>query len=420
MATGVKVNKRWRLYGWLLLIQSVYSLVPWFFWWLPSRYAAILFFLINAIYLLTSTLWDFKDGRRMGAALIVVFLFQYQAIGGNIVYHIIKFCDSIALLPLIFLKTQYQKDLLDRFQKILAPILAISLFFWIGHLAGFDLPSSEITYGSRDRGMGDDAQYYFSNHYLYLVNQGLDFQTEDLVPSFLRFSSVFLEPGYLAILMVFFLFINEFNFRNWKCIVFAFTILFTLSLAGFLMTLIAFGAHLFQKSKHRIAGIVSICFLLFFGYYFFTNYNGGDNLVNYAIIQRLEYDDDTGTIAGYNRTSEYFDDRFDQFILSSDALFGINREGYSKAFGDLTNVGYKVYIMTHGLFGLFLFLLFLFLLARLCNNLRSFVLMLLYIIMFMRGHHTMWYFGFVLVYICGIIDTRYKCPSEVLNEKTTA
>ena len=222
------------------------------------------------------------------------------------------------------------------------------------------------------------------------------------------FSSVFLEPGYLAILMVFFLFINRFNFREKRNIVYLVTIIASVSLAGFLMGGIAFIASNSQNSKHGLLGVAAMIFLLLAGGVFFRNYRGGNNIINTGIIRRIEIDQSTGNMAGYNRTSESFDEQFKLFLKSKDVVFGIGREGMDQEFGDAANVGYKVYMMTYGALAMVLFLAFLFFIARMGGNYRSYVLLLLYIIMFMRGHHTMYYFAFLLVYVCGVIESRYR------------
>ena len=402
------LERRWSFYSFFLLFQALYSLHPWFLWWLPGKMAVIIFFLVHTYFLLTSPLWCFNDGKRIGAALILVVLLQYQSAGSSLNFHIQKLMEAVALLPLVFLMPRFQMDLLEKFQKVMTFILTLSLVFWAGHLVGLDLPSREVTFGTVERSGIVESQYYFSNHFLYLVNNGWQYRAWGVAPVYMRFCSVFLEPGYLAVLMVFFLFINRFNFRERRNIVYLLTIVATVSLAGFLMGIIAFIASSAQNSKHGLFGIVALVVLLLAGAEFFRNYQGGNNFINTGIIRRLEIDQSTGNIAGYNRTSESFDNRFDQFLKSRDVVFGIGREGMDREFGDAANVGYKVYMMTYGALALVLFLAFLFFIARTGGNYRSYVLLLLYIIMFMRGHHTMYYFAFLLVYACGVSDSRYR------------
>lgn len=402
------LGRRWSVYSFFLLFQALYSLHPWFLWWLPTKVSVIIFFLVNTYFLLTSYFWSFNDRKRIGAALILVALLQYQSVGSSLNFHVQKLMEAVALLPLIFLMPQFQKNLLEKFQKVMVFILTLSLLFWAGHLIGLDLPSKEMSFGTVERGGVEDFQYHFSNHFFYLENNGWQFRAWAIAPEYMRFSSVFLEPGYLAILMVFFLFVNRFNFREKRNIVYLVTIIASVSLAGFLMGGIAFIASNSQNSKHGLLGVAAMIILLLAGGVFFRNYRGGNNIINTGIIRRIEIDQSTGNMAGYNRTSESFDERFKLFLKSKDVVFGIGREGMDQEFGDAANVGYKVYMMTYGALAMVLFLAFLFFIARMGGNYRSYVLLLLYIIMFMRGHHTMYYFAFMLVYVCGVIESRYR------------
>lgn len=400
-------DKNWKIYSIILLIQSFYSLKAWFLWWLPDLVASVLFGVISIMYLLVPQYWNLRDNRRVCAALLIIILYLYRT-EGNINAYIFSFISSFALIPLVFLKTKYLADLYERFQKVITIILAASLFFWIGHLLGIDLPSSEITYGRIDRGAGIESQYYFSNHYFYLVNQSWFFRG-GIVPDFLRFSSVFLEPGYLAILMVFLLFINKFDVKDRRNILYIAVIIATVSLAGFLMGIFAYVAHSVQHSRRGIAGLAMVVVLLFFSYDFFKEYNHGNNFINQGIIERLEYDNTEGTIVGNNRTSEALDIQFEHFLGTSDIWLG--KGGRSEVeFG----VGYKAFLIRHGILGLVLFIAYIYIIARIARNYRANVLFVLYVLMFIRGDATMFWHGFMLVYICGVMLTKIE---KVTNEK---
>ena len=128
------LERRWSFYSFFLLFQALYSLHPWFLWWLPGKMAVIIFFLVHTYFLLTSPLWCFNDGKRIGAALILVVLLQYQSAGNSLNFHIQKLMEAVALLPLVFLMPRFQMDLLEKFQKVMTFILTLSLVFWAGHL----------------------------------------------------------------------------------------------------------------------------------------------------------------------------------------------------------------------------------------------------------------------------------------------
>lgn len=398
----------WGIYSILLLIQAYHSLKAWFFWWLPDFPATLFFISISLLFLVcVPRFWNFKDRRRTIIAAIIILLFLFKG-DGNIVVYLLSMFSSLPLVSLVLLKSDYQIDIFEKFQKTITVVLSVSLFFWILHLVGYDLPSFDVSYGETERNGRMEDQYYFSNHFAYLVSQ--TFLLEGgIVPDFVRFSSVFLEPGYLAILMVFLIFINEFNIKNFRNILFFLVLLFTISLAGYLLIVFALVVHLVKNSRYGLISLTILGMLVFCGFIFFKNYNNGNNFFNQLIIERLEYDDSEGTIAGNNRTSDAMDRDYERFIRTPDLLFGLGNRA-DLEFG----VGYKAYIMRCGLFGLFLFLLYMFMIARMGRNYRAYFLFVLYVLMFIRGDVTMFWHSFMLVYIGGVVLSKKEL---LTNEK---
>ena len=280
------------------------------------------------------------------------------------------------------------------------PLLALGSFFWILHLVGFDLPSTEVTFGETAGQSGmSDAQYYFSNHFLYLVNNSAFVRWNADIPTFFRFSSIFSEPGYLGIMLTFLLYINKFDMKDKRNIVYLVSLALTLSLAGYIMALFAYTAHRLEQSKNRVAVLISIGIVLAIGYVFFSNYNGGNNAVNDAIIARLKVEED-GNIAGNNRTSEALDKQFEDFLTSTDLFFGVPNRNQIE-FG----VGYKKFLLKNGLFGLALFLIFLSRISKRAGNYRSWILFILYVLMFARGDVTMFWAAFIMIFAGGVAMT---------------
>lgn len=399
-----KFDSRWNTYSFILIIQALFSLKAWFLWWIPGQTAIVLIFVISIFYLIYAPFWDCKDKRKISALVLVVILFLYQA-EGNLSYYLLKLIESVAIFPFVLLKSKYQLDLLEKFQRVITVILTVSLASWILHLVGINFPSTPITYGKIDRGEGLVDQYLFDNHYVFLVNQSWMLKTFAVVPDFLRFCSVFLEPGILAILMVFLLYINKFDFREKRNQLYMATIIATVSLAGLLMVLFAYIAHSVQYTKRGTIGIIFLLILTFAGNVFFKDYNGGRNFINEGLIERLEVDDERG-IAGNNRTTLDFDYQFERIMASSDIIGGIGNRKFLKIGG--ANVGYKAFIVRYGFIGLALFLSYLILLFRTSKNYRAFVLLLLYILMFIRGDGPIFWSSFVLIYTCGLTLFKYE------------
>ena len=414
--TDSLLDKRWNTYSIILIIQALYSLKAWFLWWIPEMAASIIIFVLFVFYFSYAPFWTLKDNRRIFAAALLIINFLYQA-EGNLNAYILRFMQSFAVIPLIFLKPKYQTDLLERFQKVITVILAISLAFWILHLVGVNFPSTPITYGTIDRGEGLVDQYLFDNHYVFLVNQSWMLISYLTVPDYLRFSSIFLEPGYLAILMVFLLFINGFKFNEKRNQLYIATIIATVSIAGLLLGVFAYIAHSVQHTKRGILGVFLLLFVCFAGYNYFKDFNGGRNFINEGIIKRLEYDETRG-IAGNQRTTENFDNIFDTFVKSSEIIGGVGNKNVMNIVG--ANVGYKAYIMRYGIIGLILFLSFLILLARTGKGYRALILFILYILMFIRGDVIIFYTGFMLVYIGGIAQTKFNFETYEKNSNSSS
>jgi len=407
--TNSIIDKRWNTYSVILIIQALYSLKAWFLWWIPWKTGTVIILVISVFYLIYAPFWTFKENKKVYAAVLLVILFLYQA-EGNLNAYMLKLMEVFAVIPLIFLKPQYQADILEKFQRVITVILTISLAFWVLHLVGINFPSTPITYGTVDRGQGLEDQYLFDNHYFFLVNQSglLRFAIELLS---LRFSSIFLEPGYLAILMVFLLFINEFNFKEKRNLLYVATIIATVSLAGYLMVVFAYIAHSLQHTKRGTLGIVLLLIISFASYNFFQNFNEGRNFINEGIIERLEFDE-SKFIVGNNRTSLDFSEQFNRFVTTPDLIGGIGKRRVANMGG--ANVGYKAFIMCYGIVGLILFLSFLILLARTSKNYRSFILFLLYFLMFLRGDGPIFWTSFVLIYTCALTMFNYEKESSTL------
>lgn len=408
MESNIYLNtKSWRYFKILLLVFVFYSLNCWPFFSANAMTMRFAYLFLAIPFFLKTRFWD-TNQRRVSVAILLAVLYVYCSGTGNLNMYIFALMGVLPLTSIVLLKDEYLMDLLESFQKILYPLLALGAVFWILHLVGYDLPSTEVTFGTALDSKGNvEAQYYFSNHYLYLVNNSALMRWNADIPSFFRFSSIFIEPGYFAILLTFLLFINKFDMKDKRNIVYIVSLVLTLSLAGFIMSLFAYVANRLELSRKRVSTLVSIGVFFTIAYLFFSNYNDGNNAINEAIISRLEVDEEKG-IAGNNRTSEALDDQFAALWTSSDLLFGISARDQIE-FG----VGYKAFMMKNGLFGLVLFLWFLTAVARRAGNYRSWILFTLFALMFARGDGTMFYVAFILIYMAGVTLSKYETNNGI-------
>lgn len=115
-----------------------------------------------------------------------------------------------------------------------------------------------------------------------------------------RYNGPFLEPGHVGMMCAFLLFVNQFNFKRkgmW-CILTG--LLFTLSLAGYVLLFIGYLLHIYYQGKITIKHLICYVLLFFTIYIFGMYYNSGDNILYEKIFSRLEYDEEKG-FTGNNR-----------------------------------------------------------------------------------------------------------------------
>ena len=224
-------DRHWVLYKMVLLIMVFYSLNCWLFFEVDNLMMNFIFLGISMPFFMTSSMWNISRSRSK-IAIILVLLKLYVAGIGNINLYIVAFISSLPLLVVVMLRREYLEDLFNAFQNVLSFILGLGVVFWILHLIGYDfLPSQDIAFGTIEDYTGRLVdQYLFENHYLYLVDITWIIRPFSDIPSFVRFNSIFLEPGYLAILMMFLLFINKFDLKDYRNKLYLVTLILTLSL----------------------------------------------------------------------------------------------------------------------------------------------------------------------------------------------
>lgn len=189
--------------------------------------------------------------------------------------------------------------------------------------------------------------YTFYNHIVSITRI-----LEDHRFGFNRFESVFLEPGFLGTLLSFLIYANRFDFKRWENVVCLCGLVASFSLAGFITTI--FGYIWFYASSGKIVRNLIISFSMFgLIYVIGITYDGGNNIVNESVFSRLQYDEEKG-IAGNSRYNYDIDNAFYQAIDNGSIFIG------DPSKSDLGNSGngLKMYILTHGIIGAFLFLLF--------------------------------------------------------------
>ena len=261
----------------------------------------------------------------------------------------------ISILPFYFifnLKENYKSDILYFLFSFTSYCMAVSVCAYMLHSFGLSLPYSYLYVSDL---------YEYNNYYFFIERISL---LDSILP-LKRFHFIFYEPGYTGCLIALLFYIFSFDFKKYKQLyLLLLPLFFTVSLAGWLLTLAGFISVKIKNSKHRFLGLVIMISFTLLLALFFKIYKDGDNIVNLAIIERLEVGErDDGLISGYNRSTEYIRDYFQKdFIHSKDALFGRPdaRAFFDEDENQNTNTDWISYVIRYGWFGLSLFLLFVF------------------------------------------------------------
>lgn len=282
--------------------------------------------------------------------LIIIFVFN-----NSIISHLFRLVYVLIMSSVIFLSLDEMKYLLKILINCFVVILIISIPAWLLYLTGVSLPHTGPHYHS-------NGFHVYYDYYFFTTQANLR------LSDYSRFSSVFLEPGQMATPCLFLFHLNSretklFQFKN---VILMIGILLSLSLIAYGLFIFSLVINRMGNRRFRIPAIVlTLLLIVGFGQYFISN---EDNAVNALIVSRLEYDEET-TIAGYNRTNDYFEARYEQLMRSNDRYFGIHDQSYGSNWTVDTS-GYKKFIVRHGTVG-FAIVLGLMLILLLDNKKRA-------------------------------------------------
>lgn len=244
--------------------------------------------------------------------------------------------NFIPMLFVVFLTKERAQDFFAFFKRVLYYLLLFSLAGWGLYLLNFPLPHTRVSFGNID----GFARYYFDNYYVFLLDY--KYVHALILP---RFMSVFTEPGFLGCILSILLFSEGFVIKkNLQNVVFLVALFFSLSLAGWLISIVGFMFLKLKPTVHSFIVIGLVVIGVSFASLFSREYNGGNNFLNNYIFQRLELDASSGNIQGYNRSSLDTREYFSFFIHSDKLLFG---EGVGSLADE--NVDWKSFMIRYGL-----------------------------------------------------------------------
>lgn len=232
---------------------------------------------------------------------------------------------------------------------------------------------------------GTDRHSLFTNYILYIEPQ---YDYIQIIP---RFNAFFLEPGHLGMICAFMLISNRFNLKHNGNIIYLLSLIFSLSLAGYLLCILGFVLFNMNNIKQLMFPLIVAVFLVLI----FTNYNEGDNIFNDLIIERLKFDNEA--IERNSRTSAEFDAYFTNHMHASDYLFGIDNSTFRQLQEfNVNGAGYKIYIMNYGIVGIVLIVFFYYSIAFKFPDRRFSIIFLIVLACAFIQRAYPWWFSWIL------------------------
>lgn len=333
----------------LLLFYVLWGGYAWFTWELETDHSLELMvyavgFVITLIYQFTNKV-RLRPKRGVGMALVVLF-FLYLYCGGFSgtgyitapIHFVLRFYPILVLLC--------DKDNvaghLSFIAKAIAFILILSMVLYLVMQFLPIVPGLPINWEEAS------DSYFFINYFILIRNIYY-------VDDFWRFTSIFLEPSYLATVCLFLLFANRFGFHLKENKILGLALVFSTSLAGYI---VGFIGYILMRIVNRksYAKLLILPFLFAMVYMIGVEYNEGDNLINRYIIERLQFDEEKG-IVGNNRTGEQIDALFEKSISDGSIIWGIGQERLEK-YATTHGAGYKMAFLRNGIISVVLLFLF--------------------------------------------------------------
>lgn len=342
--------------------------------WLKSIPRQPLYILVSVIALIKMAQKGASFSKGRIGFILVWFIYCMMTImvnRGTIFFALFYILLFFVMSSVAMLTVDEMKYLLKVITNCFVVILIISLFGWILYLIGFPLSYTGPIYHSNGYHIYYD--YYF---FTTQANLGGDYE---------RFSSVFLEPGQMATPCAFLFHLNTrndriFRFRN---VIMLVAIIMSLSLIAYGLLLFSIVANQLTRSNSRYKIPIMVVTLSLLGglyLYFSTN----ENTAIYArIISRLEYDEESNTISGYNRTGDNFEIHYANLMRSSAKYFGARDQLTQGDNWTVQASGYKKFIVHHGIVGFSLVLLMMFVMLLNNKSLASFAFFTLVVVAFL-------------------------------------
>lgn len=380
----------------------LYSSYPFFLWNLDTIKIILLFLFLSIRTLLLTR----KLSRLNSYAIyfcVILWLYLY-------VFHSVYITDIFTtiitrLLPVIFiilLSSDEKIQLVKYTTNIFAFIILLSLFFFLLWVIGIDMPHTRIEHS-------DSFYSHFQCYYFFITKVELGL--------FTRFQSVFTEPGHLGMFVSLLLYLNQYNWRKWQCWVFLISLLWSFSLAayilfvaGFIMYNIFANNRIWQAILKTFVGIFVFC--IFSVIYYSLQPN---SVLSVLILSRLEIDKTRG-IVGNNRNEESLERYYDRFEETTQYLYGIGVKKCDELFMSGGNSSYKIFILQYGFIGILLLLLWGIIVVYPTKSKLYWGLLILYCLSFWQRPYALWEIElFPFLCFSAVVNIKNVCRYESSN-----
>ena len=381
-----KGTKRFELAPFVIAICVFCILQPYFMW---NASNMIKFGVIPSLYLLAIIPnMDLKKGNVLYFAVFASLLMFLILLQGY------SFAYSISILSLSvvpFIKDNVFNTSLRYFEIILALFFAGGLIFHIALLFGMPIEGQYIAPLNEEKIMGYSLYFPF----MVRANSLLDF---------FRFFGPFDEPGVVGTVSLFVLFIEKYNLKKWYLAVIFTAAIFSFS---FFFIVASFIFLLYRISKKPSTFIISaLAILIFFGI------TKNIPVIDELVYSRFEIEEDSGMLAGDNRSSEAQRDYFNSIRGTSDYFLGT----HGKTEGEF--VGQRSYIdaiFSYGFIFCFLYFVWMFLYAQHRKmDLRDTIVILLVLLGNFYQRPNLIHFSYLFLYAAFIV--RWSHDSRILQE----
>ena len=353
-------------------------------------------FLILGLYAIGQIRIVFK--KRYVIYALIVFFFNVMGVrpGSNINAYIYQLFLPINILLVLCIPDKEKDYVLSRLIKWFGSIMFIGVLLYLVNLV-VDLPSLGVI--KSDYGNIEVSAGFFKNYIAYIKPLG-----SASTYSFLRFNGPFIEPGDLGCTAAFMLMAAKFDFKRYDKLIWIFiALIVSMSLAGYLLTIIAYFFVMFSQKKISKMTMVATIICLFGIYFFGTYYNGGDNVFNEAILSRLQSDEEKG-FSGNNRNSllktQYFLNMFSDphtmwFGYDARTIEYLNESGLGAGFiNKAINVG------MFGMIGLLLPYLYI---AKTSSSKKYAWLFFVFFLFYMYQRSEATWICYIICYVYGIV-----------------